>query len=174
MRIYRPMRNDGGKSKPARRWYIELKDHHGIVRRFAGYEARTKEDKRLTEELGRKIENLIKYKGSGTKTPADLYQWAVSQPPAMKERFVEIGLLDQTAMEAGKDLAQHIEAFRQKLIMGFKPKMGAGKTSDIHVKQTTARVQRIIDGCGFRHWTEINLSTVQALLIRTRRFGCNV
>ena len=106
----------------------------------------------------------MNYRGSGTTLPADLHAWTVSLPPKLKERFVEIGLMDRTAAEAGKDLAGHIEAFRDKLRMGFKPKMGAGKTSDIHVKQTTARVQKIVDACGFRRWADINLDRVQNFL----------
>ena len=58
MRVYRPLRKDSGKSKPARRWYIEIKDHNSVVRRFAGYPARTKDDERLTEELGARSNGL--------------------------------------------------------------------------------------------------------------------
>jgi hypothetical protein len=48
--------------------------------------------------------------------------------------------------------------------MGFKPKMGAGKTSEIHVKQTTARVQKVVDSYSFSRWADINLDLVQIYL----------
>ena len=54
MRAYRRFRKGPrGASVALPRWWIELRDHRGIIRRFAGFSDHT-----LTEELARQVERL--------------------------------------------------------------------------------------------------------------------
>ncbi len=163
MRIYRPIR----EGKPARRWYIELKDHVGIVRRFAAYPANTKDDRRLSEDLGRQIELLVKYKSSGTMPKDETREWAATLSPKMKERLAKIGLLGKGAVESSRPLTEHIEAFRKKLKLGFKPKLKSGN-SDNHVNTVSSRVERIVKECKFLFWANINLDVVHDFITRLK------
>jgi integrase len=141
--------------RTARKWYIELTDHLQIVRRFAGFE-----DKRQTEALGRQIERLIYCRAAGEQPDIQLSQWLERTPPSLRKRFVEIDLLDKTRAEAGKSLMQHLKDFKVSL-------EDKGNTA-MYVKTMTTRIKRIIVGCAFTVWSDIQADRVQHYLANLR------
>jgi integrase len=150
-------RTKAGKQE-AKRFTIELRDHTEQVRRFQGFA-----DKATSEALGRQIQKLVRYKGAHDLPDSETLRWIESMPPSLKARLIEIGLLDKHKGESGKPLAEHIEAFRAKLKLGFKPKLKSGN-SEKHVHTVTRRVERIVKGCKFLFWADINLDAVHDFL----------
>ncbi len=144
--------------KEARKWTIEVVDHIEVPRRFQGFV-----DKSASEALGRQIEKLVRYKQARMLPDPETLRWIEDMPPKLKERLIDLGLLERQSGEVGKPLSEHIDAFRQKLKLGFKPKLKSGN-SDNHVNTVTARVQRIVDGCKFLFWSDINLDAVHDFL----------
>lgn len=71
MRTYRRYRAGKRNAKVANpRWYVELRDHDGIPRRFAGFT-----DRGATEELGRKVARLAELRGAGPERTGDLARY---------------------------------------------------------------------------------------------------
>lgn len=144
-----------GKTKQTKKWYIELKDHNYIVRRFVAFT-----DKSQSELLGRQIERLVNYKVAGEQPDPQLSRWLTEIPEKMRNKFVEIGLLDSCKAAAGRLLTEHVEDFRVSLD-------AKGNTSE-HVKKTVSRLRRVIEGCKFKSWTDISASKVQRFLAGLR------
>ena len=81
------------------KWWIELRDHNEIIRRFAGFP-----DKTATEALGQQIQRLMSYKVAGLPPDPQMTRWLEQIPPKLQKRFIEVGLLDASRAEASKTL----------------------------------------------------------------------
>jgi len=142
----------------AKRWTIEFRDHREQVRRVQGFS-----DRASSEGLGRRLERLAALRATGESPDVDTMRWLQSLPANLRARLIAIGLLDKQAGESGKPLSEHLEAFHAKLQLGFRPKTTSG-TCRQHVKAVYNRVVRIIEGCGFHVWSDIDLDVVQEFL----------
>ncbi len=144
-----------GSTREARKWYVELTDHRQIVRRFAGFE-----DKRKTEALGRQIERLICYRAAGEQPDPQLSQWLERIPDSLRSRLVSIDLLDSTRAAAGKPLMQHLDDFKQSML-------DKGDTEK-QAEQVTMRARAVMQGCGFKSWSDIRADRVERYLAGLR------
>ena len=63
-------RNRGGKKRNSKRWYVELRDHLDITRRVPAFE-----DKRASEEFGRKLERLAAVRVAGEQPDIAMTRW---------------------------------------------------------------------------------------------------
>lgn len=159
MRVFRTSYRDrDGQQRQAAKWYIELRDHLQIIRRFVAFT-----DKQASEALGRQIERLVNYRVAGEQPDAALSRWLEQIPARMCQRFADIGLLDAERASGGKPLAEHLADFEQFLL--------AKGNTDKHVRQVVSRARRIITGCKFIHWTDIAASKVQRYLVELRDRG---
>jgi hypothetical protein len=137
MRLFRPKYKDNnGKTRTVKKWWVELRDHLGIVRRFGGFA-----DKGQTELLGRQIERLVNYRVAGEQPDAQLSRWLEQVPTRLKDRFVSIGLLESARAAAAKPLKEHLGDFRKSL---------GGTTK--HAKHTVNTIVRMFDACKFGTW----------------------
>ena len=149
MRVFKSTYRDrSGKKRKTSKWYIEVKDHIELTRRFPAFT-----DKRQSEALGRQIKTLIACKMSGGQPERQLARWLESVPAKMRERFVKIGLLDPARAAGGKLLSEHVADFGQSLL-------DKGNTCK-QAQMTVSRVRRIVKGCKFTLWTDIAASKVQ-------------
>ena len=112
MRAYRVYYKDrNGKKKQIKKWWIELRDHLHIIRRFPSFT-----NKSQSELLGRQIERLVNYKVAGEQPDPQLSRWLEQIPARLQDKFLKIGLLDSNRVAAGKSLTEHLKAFEQTLI----------------------------------------------------------
>ena len=156
MRVYRTTyKSRDGKTETAAKWYIELTDHLQIVRRFAGFE-----DKRQTEALGRRIEALVACRIAGMQPDSEQTRWLEQTPAKLRERLVSIGLLDSHRAVGSRTLLQHLEDFKRSLL-------DRDDTAE-HAEQTAMRARRVIEGCGFKTWSEIRADRVERFLADLR------
>lgn len=159
MRIFRATYKDKtGTKRTVGKWWCELRDHLGTVRRFPGFT-----DKNATECLARQIERLAACKGAGEQPTPVLSRWLENIPKKLQQRFVKIGLLDAERASGGKSLAEHLADFEQFLL-------AKGNTNK-HAKLVVSRARRIITDCKFIYWTDIAASKVQRYLADLRDNG---
>ena len=159
MRVFRSTyRNRDGIKCKTSKWYIEFKDNLELIRRLPAFT-----DKRQSEALGRQIEKLVACKVSGEQPDVQLARWLESIPVKMRKKFVKIGLIDSTRAAAGKPLVQHIADFRES--------MKAQSITNMQVKVVTSRIERIVKGCKFRHWSDISTTKIERYLANLRQQG---
>ena len=157
MRVWKPKYRDKktGKLKPVSKYWIEVRDHLEIIRRFPDCT-----DKGKTEELGRQIGRLVASRKSGDQPDVNLTRWLEGVPNKLREKFVKAGLLDRSRAAAGKTLATHIEDFRKSLRVG---------NTERHVRVTCSRIQRVFDECGFKYWSELSANEIKQAIWKLRK-----
>ena len=156
MRVWKPTYRDrSGQKRELKKWWTELRDHLGTVRRFPAFS-----DKALSEALGRQIECLVACRIAGQQPGLELSRWLEQIPDKLRIRLGKIALLDRTRA-GGKPLADHLTDFEQSLF-------GKGGTAR-YARQTTKRVRRLFDLCRFRAWTDISASRLQTALADLRQ-----
>ena len=158
MRVFRTTYRDGkGKTRQAAKWYVEFIDHRETVRRLPAFSS-----KAASEEMGRNVEKLVGYfRATGGQTDPRLTRWLSELPQRTRDKLVSIGLLDAERVAAKKPLSEHLDDFRAALT-------AKGCTAK-QVQQVSGRVQRVFDGCGFKHYGDIGASKVMAHLDGLRR-----
>ncbi|MGA2678868.1 MAG: tyrosine-type recombinase/integrase [Sedimentisphaerales bacterium] len=162
MRIFRTTyRARNGQTKRVKKWYIELRDNLGAIRRFPALM-----DKQQSAALGRQIERLVSCRVTGESPTPELSRWIEGIPRKLCNRLIRIGLLDAARAGGKKPLSEHLTDFEQYLL-------AKGDTSK-HTKQTVSRARRIITDCGFTHWTDIVASKVQQFLSGLRDNSENI
>jgi len=149
------------KSPTARKFTIEIRDHLGIARRFAGLS-----DKRQTEQMGRRIEALVACRCAGVAPDAELTRWLESAPPAIKKRLAELNIIDPSRVSAARPL--------RDLIEGFCSHLEAKERTRRHVNETRSMLLRLFDACGFRTWSDITPGKVETTLKDWRDSGLSV
>jgi integrase len=137
-------------------WYVELKDHNDVVRFFAGYP-----DKRQTMLFGQQLQRLINCKRMGEKPDGQLIPFIDGMSPKLRQRLVDLDLLDRPIAEAGKPLSKHLDDFFQSLL--------AKEDTVKQAKQTTSRAARIVAGCGFQTFNSIQPNQVTNYLKKLRQ-----
>lgn len=144
-----------GSKKETKRWYVEIRDHLRIVRRFPVFA-----DKAQSLRFGEKLEKLVVAKQNGEPPNRELSAWLEQIPAKLIDRFVKIGLLDIQRAAAGKSLEGHLDDFEECL--------NAKGNSVGYVKQLVSRARRVVRGCHFRVWADIQPSKVQRHLANLR------
>jgi integrase len=141
-----------GKNREADKWGVEFRDQRDQLRRLAAFTS-----KAASEELGRNLVRLVEYhKATGGQVDPALHRWLTTLTERMCDKLVDIGLLERERVAVSKRLADHLADWTAALT--------AKGNSTFHVEVVTARAQRIIDDCGFKHLADIKASKVQAFL----------
>jgi len=158
MRLFKPTYKNkkNGKTKQVSKWWVELR-HNETVRRFAG-----ERDKAATEAIGRNIEKLIGLYHAGEPPSTQLVLWLNQAPVKLREQLVRIGLLDSGWVTASKPILEHLKDFEKSLALRGKEK---------HARQTASMLRKIIDGCGFKHWTDVKANDIEVYIADRRRNG---
>ncbi len=162
MRVFRTSyRDKNGKRRTAKRWYVEIRDTHGAIRRLAGLT-----DKRATEELGRKVERLVSLRIAGETPEAPTIRWLEGLPTKIRERLAALGLLDKTSVAASRPLTAHVADYKQALL-------DKGNTVK-HAAMVDQRVRSILDGTSAVFFSDLSAAAVQRFLADRREKGLSV
>lgn len=94
--------------------------------------------------------------------PAHVAAWLEEIPPAMRNRLVAWGIVDNRRWSAniGKSLSEHLDDY----LAGLR----ADGRKQHHVNQTGSQIRRVLDGCNLRTWGEIDANAVKVFLARGR------
>lgn len=161
MRVYKPTytykEKGKRKTKKISKWWIELRDHIGVIRRFPAFT-----DKGESEKVGRKIEKLVICNLNHEPPDRILSEWLEHIPEKLWDKLVQFGLLDSRRAAASKSLLGHLKDFEISLLA----KGGTEK----HAKQTTSRIKRVLEECGFVNWSDITASRVLQQIVKLRKY----
>jgi len=158
MRTYKPKyRDKKGKWKEVKKYWVEVKIHNETTKRFAGCT-----DEEATKEIGRNIERLASFRVANLPPDAQLVRWLEQIPTKLRNRLVEVGLLDASRFAATKPLLEHVADFVQSLDLCSKGK---------HAQQTASKLRKIIEACKFRFWSDVKASEIEAYLADRRKQG---
>ena len=90
MRVFKQKYTKNGQTRQSGRWYVEVKDHRGIVRRIPGFT-----DRKLTAEFGRRLERLIGLRVLNQTPSPDLAVWIEQLPTETRNRLAKLDILDE-------------------------------------------------------------------------------
>ena len=157
MKLRKMSHRENGQKLQSRKWYAVFSDYTGTMRRLPLFE-----DRKASEEAGRKVNRLNSLAASADNVPPELSRWVENGMPGdMRERLAAWGILAASSVAAAKPLADHLADFEQSLLdKGNTPR---------HAAVTAARVRRVFGGCGFKFWPDLSASRVQAHLAERRK-----
>jgi integrase len=147
-RIYQPTyKARNGRTRGLSRYYVECK-HAGRTWRIAGFV-----DKGATVELGRQIDRLAALHAVGERPDPALAHTIERWPASLRARVAKVGLLEASHAAGLRPLADLLEDFKAHL-------RGRDRTAK-HVAHVVGRAKALIEGCGFRTWTDIQAPAVE-------------
>lgn len=160
MRIYKTtFKSTTGKVKKCKTFYIEFLDHTGAPRRLAG-----DKDRDIALDYGRQIEAIVRLRKLNQDLGPDLCRWIdKTAPKKIIERLRAWDIISDNSTAGNKLLSEYLTEYKNKLRLGFRPKLKSGCTEG-HVDKTHNRVKRIIDDCHFTRWQDIDLEKVHEFL----------
>jgi integrase len=155
MKTYLPIYKDRkGKRKKCSHYYLTFVDNREIRRRLPAYT-----DKKATDNLGVMVDKLLDANG---RLDRDLKKWFTGLMPRVRNKLVEFGLVDErtTTDHLNVPLTEHLTVFcESRLADGCKA---------AYVKRTKSDITRILNGCHFRLWTDIDAEAVKSFLAKGR------
>ena len=144
-----------GKQVISEYWYLDFHDRHGTRRRLKAYT-----HKNLSAQLGRDIEMLMANNGR-LKTDEDI-KWFTNLKPSIRAKLLEWGIVDSrtTSNHISTPLREHLKVFIETR---------HNKNCDLHhIRQTESSIRRIIAGCGFRMFSDIDGTAVESFVAEGR------
>jgi integrase len=156
MRVFKTTYKDRhGRTRTARKWYIEFRDHREVIRRLPAFT-----DRKQSEAFGRNCEKLVACRLAGEKPSGDLGRWVESLSASIRTKLAKLDLLDGRTLAASKPLSEHVAEFEAALLAKGNVKQ--------HVRQTVKHVQTVFNGCRFQQWSDIAASKVQTFMAKLR------
>jgi integrase len=149
------------KTANAKRFTIELKDHQGVLRRFAGLT-----DRRQSEQLARRIRTLIECRAAKGSPDMETSRWLENAPPALKLRLAAVGIIDGERISAARPLAE--------LVKDFIGHLEAKERTAAYVNGCQSMLSRMFENCRFVVWSDIGPGKVEGYLKRLRSDGLSV
>ncbi|GAH38058.1 unnamed protein product, partial [marine sediment metagenome] len=119
--------------------------------------------KRVKKQSQKYYTRLTDADGIKRTIPLFCDKTASQQQAAQLVKEIELakaGVIDRYKEHRKRPLTEHLEDFRQSLL-------AKGNTAK-HAAQTVYRVKRIVDGCKFTFWNDIQPSKVQRYLAGLR------
>lgn len=156
MRIFkRKYRTKKGSARTTKKFYIEIKDTSGIMRQIPAFT-----DERQSRELGQKIEKLVVYSLNDEPPDRALTGWIKAMSTPLRQRLVQLGLLDYKRQAMGKPLADHVKDFLQSC--------RARNVSEGTIRQYGSNLTKILKACKFVRWPDISGSKIEGFLADSR------
>lgn len=146
----------------SKQWFISFEDGNGVTQIL-----KCLNEEGPTRALADKVGRLLDFKATGQALDPDLRGWLEGLPGAIHSELVRVGLL---AGEQSKAKRQAV--LLSDLLAGFERYMRLEKeASPKHVQNTISAVQRMIDGCGFVVWGDIQHERLRDYLLARRDAG---
>ena len=162
MRIYKPTyRGRDGQVRQSAKFYVELRTGDGRVLRLPGFK-----NQRLTEGLGRHVQQLIDCRASGETLPQDTSKWIETLSIRTTEVLVRRGLLQGHTLAAGTPLSEHIADWKAVML-------NKGMTEK-HAMTMHNHAIRIFTACKAAFISDIRLGKVQAAIAAEKTRGLSL
>ena len=148
-RVFQPGYTDrNGKKRHSPRYHVAFKDQHGIKRRLPAFT-----DRSASISFGRKLRQLDDLCAVGESPRGDLAKWVDGLADEIRDKLIVWSILDQRASTASQSVLDHVEDWYDLML-------AVGRTKE-HAELYKARVTKIIKGCGFHRFSDIDELTVQ-------------
>lgn len=157
MRVFRQTYSRRGCQRQVAHWYVEVR-FDGRRMRFPGFP-----DRRASEALGRQIERLAALHSVGELPDPTLARTIERWPSGIRARCADLGLMSRSRVAGMRPLSELLEDFEGHL--------RARDRSEHHVRVTLSHARAIIEGCGFKVWSDIRGEAVERFLRRLRESG---
>lgn len=154
----RKQKTADGKAHRSPTYHVQYTDHQGKQHRVAGFT-----DKRASETLGQRIDELVACRATGTPPGPQLATFIDALPERILKHLRNAGLLDEAQVAGAQPLADHLEGWKEHL-------HAKGNTAQ-HVQVHTSRVESLLDAAGFTWWANIDPHKVEAVLAEWRACG---
>ena len=155
MRIYRMKVKKDGQQIQIKNWYADV-----WFRNKSGKPKKHKLPlfKSLTESerFADKLDALVGAVSAGRSPDAQQQAWLQQLTPKMLLRLARIGLVEQSRVEASKDLMVFLDDYKQSLLH-------RGNT-DYHCQRTASRLKEVFVACKFDKVGDIDASKVERYL----------
>jgi len=151
MRLFKPTyKSKRGKSTKVQKWWIEVVDRREKrFRKVLRLPVDSKEG--LSGEVGRKIQSLIDNNALGLPDIKAMQYLEDYAPAKLKPRLRDLGLLPKIKAQVDKPLIDYLPAFKKAIFEESKDSLQKKTTTgDASAKAVTAKVRKIIGGCGFK------------------------
>ncbi len=159
MRVFKPTYLDRKKkTRRARRWYVELRDASGAVRRLPGFT-----DKGATAALGHGLERLVAVRSLRQAPDPELARWTQGLPRPLLATLVRVGIIDPIRVLPSAPVSELLEDFERTLHARSRTKK--------HVDHVTGRARRAFEACGFRTWADVAAPELERFLHERREKG---
>src|SRR5262252_898789 len=158
MSVNRPPYKSGDKRLVSPTWWVQFWDHRGDRQRVRAYS-----DKRASEALEHRLKQLVGVRGSGVTATADLRQWCESLAPRLRDKLVELDLLDARLVAASTPIEAHVQAWEKHL--------ASKGTGERQREQVAARARAVIAGCKFKTLLHLDVAAVEQYLRGRRENG---
>jgi len=147
--LAKPMYTDRrGKKCVSAKYHLRIKDHAGIWRRLPAFS-----DKGASESFARKIRQLADLRTVGEPLRGELAVWVNDLPDDVRDKLIEFDILDKRLALAALPLTEHIEVWTEHM-------QSKGRSQN-HVDLFIARVNKIVKGCGYKKFRDIDELHVQ-------------
>jgi len=157
MNLYRQTYSKDGVIKTARKWYCEFYLSNGKRCKLPLYP-----QKEVSEDVCKRIQELLNHKAGGEVPSEGLQRWVNEQSPAMLNKLAAWGIIERSRVSSAvESLDQHIE--------DFKTSLKANNFVVQHIQQVISKIKKVFQLCGFKRYTDIKYSTVEAKIADLRR-----
>ena len=144
-------KNKGCRRRKSSIHHCRFKDTDGIWRRLPLFA-----DNQSSASFARKLVKLVSLKSAGESPDPELCKWADQIDPKKRDKLFAWGVLDRRRVEAVKSLADHLDDWKASILAN-------GSTPD-NAHQRWTRAKKVLDGCGYLRFTEIDPLRVTAYL----------
>ncbi len=138
-----------GRTRRTLTWYVEFTDHLEVTRRVSGFR-----DRKATESLGRRIEQLVWCKVGREPLPPELSRWIEGLTPKIRKRLATLDLLSAGKVAAMSSLLEHISGSDDA--PGWRQYLKAKGNTAAYVDKTVGQVERVFGACGFINWSDLS------------------
>ncbi len=152
-----------GRMHTSPTWRIEFRDHLDTRRRISAFT-----NKRMSEEMERRLLELVSVRSTGATPSADLRRWCEGLKPKWRKKLAAWDLLDARQVAGAAALSTHLDAWSDHL--------AAKGTKDASRKLTVGRARRTFIACGFGALPEIRAAAIAQHLreLREKSDGISV
>lgn len=154
MRIFRPKYRDRrGKKKQLKMFWVEFRGPDRQIRKFSLGTAA--ED--VAEIVRSQLSSLNEWAKKKVAPPGDLVKWAREQELKLRNKIYESGLLKGESANQTRPLKEDLRDYVNHLMINSKGN---------YPEQVKSCIERIIEGCGFRFWVDVEGIKVNQFISR--------
>lgn len=174
MRLFKPTYKDReGKKRKTKKWYLDFFTADGIRHKLPLFT-----DKRACEGVKNTITKCLSCKVAGMAFELELQRKLDVLPRRILLKLSAWGLLDNARVEGSKPPVRLIKdsltgklRLADCLLADFEQFLLAKGDTKKHVAIVVSRAKRVIEGGGFKNWSDVSPNKVQTYLTNLRNNG---